>query len=323
MIGIFKNNLFFNSLLLLPYVIVIRIHSLLNPIAYIVQDSDTLLTKLIFGWIASPLAQNILAIAIVYFHVLYINRLVIMHRLANHVSLLPGLIYALLVSMLPEYAMLSPFLIANTFILMTIGQIFKTYKRPKAADILFNVGFLIALSSLFIPSYIMILLVGLIGLFVLRSMRINEILQLLSGAFLVMIAFCSILYLMDIPFLSELNKISLIPRFAVLETRGDNLYKLAAIIATSVFAVLSYGTYILKRNIQTQKKINILYWFMIAALLISFLFSQVSANQVLLLFIPLAILLNFNFTSIKNTLVQETIHIFVLILLFALNFGFL
>ena len=124
MIGIFKNNLFFNSLLLLPYVIVLRIHSLIYPITYVALETDTVPTKLIFGFIESGLTQNILATLIVYFQVLYINRLVIKHRMANQITLLPGLIYAILVSLVPEYSLLSPFLIANTFPIHDPGSIF-------------------------------------------------------------------------------------------------------------------------------------------------------------------------------------------------------
>jgi len=320
-IGIFKNNLFFNSLLLLPYVILIRIHSLLYPVAYEVQGSDTLLTKTIYSLVGSPLVQNILAVILVYFQVLYINRLVIQHRLANKITLLPGLIYALLVSFLPEYSMLSPFLIGNTLILICINQIFKSYKRPKAADLLFNIGFLIAIASLIIPNYIVLLLVGIIGLFVLRSMKFSEVFQMISGVLLVFIAFSSILFLLDIKVMPELVKVSIIPRLAIFDIRGESLYKMAVIFGMSIFTVLSYGKYTLKKSIQTQKKIDILYWFMMASLFMLFLFTEINANQVLVLFIPIAIMLNTNFLNIKSVLFQEVMHLVLLALLFALSFG--
>lgn len=321
MIGIFKNNLFFNSLLLLPYLIVIRIHSLIYPITYEVLETDTLLTKLTFGFFSSGLSQNILAIIIIYYHILYINRLVIRHRLANQITLLPGMIYALLVSFLPEYCLLTPFLIANTFILIAIGQIFKTYKRPKAADILFNIGLLVAVSSLFVPNYLIILLVGFVGLFVLRSLKIFEIFQLLSGAATVFFAFACILFLLDINISPELLKLSLIPRFTILDIRGESLYKIIVVLAVSIFAVLNYGNYTLKKSIQTQKKIDILFWFMFFSMIMFFLTVNLEASQVLLLCIPLSILLNSNFINIKSVLIQEVFHICILGLIFALNFG--
>ncbi|MEM9545134.1 MAG: DUF6427 family protein [Bacteroidota bacterium] len=321
MIGIFKNNLFFNSLLLLPYVVVLRIHSLLFPVAYVPQETDTLITKLVFGTVTSALTQNILAVILLYFHVIYINRLVIKHRIANEITLIPGLIYAVMVSFLPEYSLLTPFVFANTFVLLCIGQIFKTYKRPKSADILFNIGFLIALAANFVSNYIALLLVGLIGLFVLRSMKMVEIMQLISGSFLVLVAFSGILYLLDLPILVELNKASIIPRLSILQLRGLQLYKLLAIAGVAVFTVLSYGTYTIKKNIQTQKKVDILYWFMIASLVLLLVNKTINPSLSLLLFIPAAILLNTNYLNLKRILVQEVIHIVVLIFLFALNFG--
>ena len=142
MIGIFKNNLFFNSLLLLPYLIVIRINSFISPKTYAIQESDSIVTKAIFNNLESGLGQSIIALLLIYFHILFINRFVIKHRLSNVITLLPGLFYGLLVSMLPEYSMLSPYLFANTFVLLALGEIFSLYKKPKAADLLFNVGFL-------------------------------------------------------------------------------------------------------------------------------------------------------------------------------------
>jgi len=57
-------------------------------------------------------------------------------------------------------------------------------------------------------------------------------------------------------------------------------------MAVVVFAVLNYANYTLKKSIQTQKKIDILYWFMISSLIMFFLSANIDASQVLLLCIP-------------------------------------
>ncbi|MDF1694209.1 MAG: DUF6427 family protein [Saprospiraceae bacterium] len=293
------------------------------PLKYTVQESDTLTTKFIFNFLESGIGQNIFAIVLIYFHVLYINRLVIKHRLSNPITLLPGMFYALLVSILPEYAMLSPYLIGNTFVLIALGQISITYKKPKSADILFDVGFFIAVAGLIVPVYIFLLLLGFIGIFVLRSMKIKELLQMCSGILLVLFAYSGILYLIDIEIIPELAKVSIIPRLLLVDLRGMMLYKVLIIVGIAIFAVLSYGKYTVKKSIQVQKKIDILFWFMMVQLLMLFMYTSLNANQSLMLFIPLSILLSFNFIRIKSNLVQELIHLGVLILLFTLNFGLL
>ena len=220
--------------------------------------------------------------------------------------------------------MLSPFLnsqIPSYSIWPLVKYLRPTRGRKPRIYCLILVFSLLSQVHLIIPNYIVLVLVGVIGLFVLRSMKMNEVFQMLSGILLVFILYCSILFLLDIEAIPELVKVSIIPRLVFFDIRGESFYKMAIIFAVSIFTVLSYGKYTLKKSIQTQKKIDILYWFMMASLFMLFLFSEINANQVLLLFIPLAILLNTNFLNIKSILVQEVIHVILLALLIALNFG--
>jgi hypothetical protein len=148
-----------------------------------------------------------------------------------------------------------------------------------------------------------------------------EIFQLLSGTILLGFAFCSILFLTDVAILPELNKISLVPRLAIIDLDKQALTKVAFFFCMAVFVVISYSSYTLKKSIQSQKKINILYWFMIATLFLFFFSASISSSLVLLFCIPSSILLSLSFVNIKSMLVQEVIHIVVLALLLALNFG--
>jgi len=133
LLSIFRNNLFINSLLLLPYVILVRVHTLVHPVAYEVQQGDTFVVEFLFSSISSPIGQSISAILLVYLQAVFLNRLVIKHRLAPDYSLWPGLIYILL-TLMPSFPGLSPHLLANTFILISLDQLFRTYKSPKVAD---------------------------------------------------------------------------------------------------------------------------------------------------------------------------------------------
>lgn len=254
---------------------------------------------------------------------LFINRFVIKHRLSISITLLPGLFYGFLCSVLPEYSMLSPNLIANTFILIALGQIYNLYKNQEAAAFLFNIGFFIACSSLFVPNYIVLILLGIIGIFVLRSMKLKGFMQMVSGVITVLFVFSGIMYLLEVAILPELAKLSLVPRLHLLNLRGEMLYKASIIFGLGVFTVLKYNQYTLKKSIQVQKKVDILYWFMIVQLIMVFFYIQMSAHLALLIFVPLSILLSISFLRIKSDLLQELIHLAGIVLLFLLNFGFL
>ncbi len=321
MIGIFKNNLFINSLLLLPYIIILRVKSLLSPAGYSVIEEDTFLVKSLFEWISSPLLQSILAILLIYVHTVYINRLVIKHRLAPQITLLPGLVYAVLVSMMPEFTPLSPHLLANSVILIVIGQLFKIYKSPKVADNIFNVGFWIGVASLLVPHYLYLIIIGLFSIFILRSVKRKELVQLFSGLFTLFFIVVGSMYIYDMPILEEASKMNFSPHLSIFSIRGVEIYKFAGWALLAVFAVVNYNTYTLKKSIQAQKKIDILFWFLFGSAVLLLLVSDVVAFNALLACIPLAIFINVNLINTKNPLIQELIHVLFLILLFSLNFG--
>jgi|TARA_R110000737_G_scaffold353393_1_gene404811 hypothetical protein len=320
-IGIFKNNLFINSLLLLPYIIILRVKSLITPVGYTVGTEDTFLVKGLFDWVSSPLLQSILAIILVYVQCIYINRLVIKHRLAPQITLVPGLIFALLVSLMPEFTTLSPHLIANSLILIVIGQVFKIYKAPKVADNIFNVGFWIGIACLFVPNYIYLIIIGLFSVFIVRSVKQKELVQLFSGLGTLFFLVFSGLYIYDIPILNVASKMNFSPHLSIFSIRGAEIYKFAGWLLLAVFSVINYNTYSFKKSIQAKKKIDILFWFLLGAGVLLFLVSEVVAFNALLICIPLAIFLNVHLLNIKNPLTQELIHVVFLILLFSLNFG--
>jgi hypothetical protein len=320
-IGIFKNNLFINSLLLLPYIIILRVKSLMSPVGYSVNEEDPFLVKSLFDWVSSPLYQSILAILLIYVQAVYINRLVIKHRLAPQITLLPGLVYVVLISLMPEFTPLSPHLIANSIILIVIGQLFKIYKSPKVADNIFNVGFMIGIACLFVPNYVYLVIIGLFSIFILRSVKQKELVQLFSGLFTLVFLVFGGMYLYDVPILNETSKMNFSPHLSIFSIRGAEIYKFASWVLLAVFTIVNYNTYTLKKSIQAKKKIDILFLFLFGAGVLLFLVSEVVAFDALLMCVPLAFFLNVHLIKIKNPLTQELIHVVFLILLFSLNFG--
>ena len=321
MIGIFKNNLFINSLMLLPYIIILRVKSLISPVGYSVSGEDTFIVKSLFDWISSPLLQSILAIILVYVQSVYINRLVIRHRLAPQITLVPGLVYAVLASLMPEFTTLSPHLIANLLMLIVIGQLFKIYKAPKVADNIFNVGFWIGSACLFVPNFIYLIIIGLFSIFILRSVKQKELVQLFSGLFTLFFLVFGIMYIYDVPILNEASKMNFSPHLSIFSIRGAEIYKFLGWVLLAVFTVVNYNTYTLKKSIQAKKKVDILFWVLLGSAVLLFLVSEVVAYNALLMCVPLAVFLNVHLINIKNPLTQELIHVVFLILLFSLNFG--
>jgi len=91
----------------------------------------------------------------------------------------------------------------------------------------------------------------------------------------------------------------------------------------ALFAVANYGKYTMKKTIQAQKKIDILFWMMAGSGLLVLVTDDIQAYQTLPLFIPLAVFFNTNLFNIKNPLIQELLHIVALGLGFGLGFGWI
>jgi len=291
--------------------------------AYTIQESDTNLDSYFYSIVDSPIVQSILAILLVYTQAVYINRLVIKHKLAPEITLLPGLIYILLTSLIPAYVTLSPYLIANTIILVVIGQLFKIYKKPKVADHIFNVGFWLGVTCLFVPNYIYLIIICIFSTLILRSVKQKELAQLFGGLFTMVFILFGCLYLLDLPMQSWIDRINLYPRLSIFSFRGTELYMFIGFIILALFAVLNYNKYTIKKSIQAQKKVDILFWFLLGSGVLLFLVKDVVASNALLMFIPISVLLNTNLVRIKNPLIQELIHVVIVGLVFYLNFGML
>lgn len=310
-----------NSLLFLPYILIIRAGYLVEPVPeYGLQKGDTLLNQWIFHTIESPMAQYIFASVLIFFQTLSINRLVIKHRLAYQITLIPGLIYILFTALIPEIGVWSPQLIANTFIIMSLSELFLIYKRPQAAAIIFNIGFWFGIASLFVPSIILFFFFSIVGLLILRSIKLKEIFQLLVGLLTPVFLYSAIVYLINGSLTNILNKYAWTFNYQIIQVNSIASFIYIAIALLSVFCILSYRQYTIKKSIQAQKKIDILFWLMMFSGLFALTSNTMHPSTLVLFFIPLSSLISTNFLNIKNTLIQEVIHVSFIVAIFMIHF---
>ena len=322
MIELFRKNLFINSLLLLPYTFIVRIHSLLNPTLSLDEPSNSLQAWAL-GVFSSPLSQEILASIFVFIQAVYLNRIVIRNRLSQEITLLPGLCYIVLCSLIPSYTYLSLPLISNFFILLFISKAFKIYKRPKAASLVFDIGLLISIAAIFYwPAFIMIL-AGYISLMVLRSVKWQDRIQLLCGVLLPFALWWVYAYCYTENGGEVMQYLGSIGDFQNLfgHSQVDYLY-IAMVLIIILSTLFKYGTLIKKKSIQVQKKIDILYWVLLCSGL-SILWASFDPPLLLISWIPIAYFLSQGLLSLKKPMNAELIHLFTLVFLFLLHFGIL
>ena len=243
-----------------------------------------------------------------------LNMLVSKYRMAKQVTLFAGVFYILFVSFLPEFGALSPALIGNTFFIIALGELFDSYKKYSSAAKIFNVGFSLSLASLFYFPFIYYFFFGFISLGILRSFRLKERLILLIG-FLAPYFLLSVYYFWfdrlgefwQVHFLNNVSFFSFEWNMTL-----ETIAKLSFFFLSTLVCIFSYRLYRLKKDIQVQKNLDILFWGLFFGG-ISFLFqANVSIDHLLLLAPSLAIFISFNFLELPRSW-AETIHLLLVI----------
>ena len=317
MISIFRKNVVINSLLLLPYIVLLRLKSLFDPApAAILPDNAGFLNKLVYNTFSTSLAQSILCIVILYINALLINRIVIKNHLSKENTMISGLMYALFCSILLNFIQLSPEFLSATFVILSLQCIFSSYNNLSSSDEIFLAGFYMSIASLFYFPVIYLFFFCYLGFVIMRSFPFIEKIQHIAGWLVPYFLLLSWQYFSNVPidiatYFFGKSGISHL-------TFGLNVFNFIVLIFVLLLVLLflfSYSLYNSKRVIASQKRISILYWLMLfIGLTISF-YLGTNLNHLLLFAIPASIFFTFNLLEIRNRILPELIHLFLILIL--------
>ena len=266
----------------------------------------------------SAIAASIL----VFFQSLLLNRLVDSFRMMNDRNWVPGALYALVVSCLPDFLFLSPPLVAVTFVPLALGRVFSVYKQSSAFGAVFDSAFWLSLGCLFHPPLVWLLPVCFAGFFSLRSFNLREQIVFFIAVFVPFLLAFTYYFWFDrvSDFIS--GQFSRGLEFSVYSFSGAT----AGALRTGFLAVLlltvllGFNVYYYKRLIQIQKYITILYWFLFAGLAAVLLHGHTHLTYFIPLMPSIAIFLAYSFQSLRNTLMAEVFHFGLLAAVFFIQF---
>lgn len=323
MLGIFRTNQLWNTFLFIFYALFVRIYFCFVPVEP-VRGGEGPLSQAVLAFFPEGIYGNLIATALIIIQGVAITWMVSRHRLDREVTLFSGLFYILFASITWWFLPLSPVLLANTFFIFALNELFGTYRKKTCADKIFNIGFLTALSSLFYPAYILMLLVGILGLSSLRRIDLKEVLILLSG-------FLSVYFLMGVfNFWNDslalyIEQITSAYRFGDLFQTPldiDTLVVLAFFGGLSLYVLSQLNGYLSRKNIHAQKSINILVWVWGFGLLSMLIQKEIywRIDHFLILAIPLSILISFNFANARNKALASSIHLALLAMVLLFHF---
>lgn len=322
MLSIFRTNQLILGIFLLGYAFLLRFWLFLAAGPRVEIPEYDLISGWLWTLLKDPFWLPALGtILLLWIQALLINALVARNRLATEINLFPGLFYLLISSALPAFQEFSPIHVANTFLILALGQIYRIYKQNRCMDFLFNAGLWVGMAGLCYPPYILFLLPFLVGLNILRAFRLKEWLAVLIGGFL------PLFWLLVLGFLND----RLADRWATWTAHFDFLdvswkamgeqetIGLAIFGLLIITVILNYNSNIKKTIIEVRKKMDILYWLLLFGLICTAFSSEVTMAHLLTISLPSGMLLSFMFTRMSRS-TSELLHLFLLIGVLVLHY---
>lgn len=319
MIRFFLQNLIVNNLLLIPYIFLLRIGSFINPPDYSEVADFHFALHSIYQHV-HPLILSTVAVILIFIQANLINWTVNECRVNSKSSLVAGFFYILGVSLCEPFLALHPILIANTFLILYLRSLFRTYKSYKPIQSIFMSGFYIGLCILISPSYLLMIPFLIQGMLSMRDVSIKELLQSMGGllAPIILLSLAGFYFYQE-SFMAgwslELGRFRIKEPVSIMQMIG------LGIIIFLVFYIVFYQNSIRKkRSVKSQKIMRSLYFLMVYALLMLIFYKSHTIEHVLILAIPLSILYSMYLFTKKRILVPEFMHFFLVIFAIASQF---
>lgn len=311
-------NKIVNSLLLVVLLIVLRIVHFVYPVAEYQGTAGLLYTE----WFAStPMGAWFWITLILIFQLYCILLIFLQLKISSESTLIPGLVFVLFVTLIPEMGTFQPIIFANTMLLVAAQQLLSISPRSSSGKEVFNAGVFLALATLFYGSYMMFIVAAVSGINIIRSWRFRDIKILLLG-YLTPFFLVGVYYFwfdkLGYFFTSLFNGIGIVSfRYF------DNYWHIgvAAIISLIVLSsILSGGQVMTKKTNTKQNYFKIAYWFLFSCLLVSLIQTQIGIEHSLVLAIPLSFIISEYLVNWKEIRARFAVNIFlVMIILYQLR----
>lgn len=321
MIGILKSNLLISPLVLFVLTILLRIKGFISMPVYELTGTEGPVYLFLYPLFSIGWIQVCLSIFLVFVQAYLVNRLVLLHNLMRPPNFIAAFWYIILCGLSIDFLGIHPVLLANTFIILAVGELYKIYKNPRSAIHIFNAGFLFAIASLCYFPIVLFYLACSIIITIIRSYNLIERIQLLIGFLMPFYLLSISYYLRDdlAAFWNEnFNLVFHLPSFNAFGQVNNITIIFYAVVM--LIAVLYYRQFTIKKGIQIEKKIASLYWICVLSFLTVIITPVINVNHLLLLAFPLSIFMAMFILNFKFRVIPEFIAISSMILLFILHY---
>lgn len=320
MLTLFRKNIFANNIFLLLYAAILQMIAY-SAGHYQVSFSEGLAGDFLSFLEGGTVKALVITILLTFFQAALINRISSSNRLDSENSMFPGLVYILFTAMFSNSYLINSSLIANTFVIIALGNIFDFYKGRGYPAKTFNAGFYMMVAGLIHASYLPLIFFPFTAIIGFRKTNFKEILQITLGVAtpLVLLWGISFLYGRAHFFMERLMTDYFDPDilFIIREEADLAAVILYCLIITTTFFI--QGKLLGGKNIHARNKNSSLYFYYLFATTGILLFKD-QAARVLLILTPVAAFLFAGIFNMLRPFWGEILHLLLLVFFFYNHF---
>lgn len=196
MLNFFKHSYISQQVAVVLMALVLWMPAFITKSAFIPGENTTPLYNIIISiFDFSPVLLNIIAFAVFLFGVFFFNSVLSANRLVQKNNTIGAFVFVLMMCCVPQLHSCYPFLFACPFILMAMHTLFLIYQTENPENYMMNIGYFIAIASLFYYPSVFLMLWVVLSFMILGFREIRYLMIPITGFLLINALFVGIVFL--------------------------------------------------------------------------------------------------------------------------------
>lgn len=196
MLNFFKHSYLSQYLVIVVMALALWMPAFITNPAFVPGENTTpLYNGIVSVFDFSPFLLNTLAFVVYLFGIFLFNSVLSANRLVTKNNTVGALTFVLMMCCAPQLHSCYPFIFASPFILMAMHTLFLIYQTDNPENYMMNIGYFIAIASLFYYPSVFLMLWVMMSLFILKLNEIRYLLIPIVGFMIVNALYLGITYL--------------------------------------------------------------------------------------------------------------------------------
>tara|TARA_B100000780_G_C21110521_1_gene448750 strand:+ start:770 stop:1750 length:981 start_codon:yes stop_codon:yes gene_type:complete len=255
-------------------------------------------TSPLFNFLISPiikfeLLERLLLSGLVFWQCIYINKIMVGHKILSANSFFPALFFCLIISFWPQALHLSSELLGISFILIALNKTLETYLSENYYSNVFELSFSFSLATLLHPPFFVFIPLIWIGMSIFSQLEwrnwVLSILALLTP-WVVLLSYTNYFKVDDLQLINFFN-------FIYIEDPEININKteligLVILVIVFIIAINELLKSLSKKNIKARKSYIYLMWILPLFIFYFLLSPTIIWHKLLILTIPFTVIIS-------------------------------